>query len=146
MTPCSKCPTTGACQVFGFCRRTTTYEPDMKNPYHEVATRTAAVERGPDMHAAIKTIAAGVAAARGRFETTPEVAAYIALSNTPAFKLNGDQTAAVATEVFLETDMTKCPRGAKVQLEGRGGVLVYSNYDGDPFWVAWAPLPRRRTV
>lgn len=37
-----------------------------------------------------------------------------------------------------------CPRSAKVQLLGAGGVAVYSSYDGkDPFWRAWAPLPKR---
>lgn len=61
------------------------------------------------------------------------------------FKLNGDQTVAVATEVYLNYDMSACPRGAKVQLLGLGGVLTYGTYDGrDPFWTAWAPLPKRR--
>lgn len=88
MNNCSKCPTTGACQVYGFCRR--------------------------------------------------------ACADETPFTLNGSQTVAVATEVFLDPDMTKCPRGVKVQLEGGGGVLVYGAYTGDPFWVSWAPCPRRR--
>ena len=37
-------------------------------------------------------------------------------------KLNADQTVAVATDVFWNEDMTTCPRGAKVQLLGAGGV------------------------
>ena len=61
-----------------------------------------------------------------------------------AHKLNADQTVAVATDVFWNEDTTTCPRGAKVQLLGAGGVAVYGDYHGDPFWQAWAPLPKRR--
>ena len=61
-----------------------------------------------------------------------------------AHKLNADQTVVVATDVFWNEDMTTCPRGAKVQLLGAGGVAVYGDYHGDPFWQAWAPLPKRR--
>lgn len=59
-------------------------------------------------------------------------------------KLNADQTVAVATDVFWNEDMTTCPRGAKVQLLGAGGVAVYGDYHGDAFWVGWCPLPKRR--
>lgn len=39
-------------------------------------------------------------------------------------------------------EMASCPRGVKVQLLGRGGVAVYSQYDGkSDFWRGWAPLP-----
>ena len=62
----------------------------------------------------------------------------------PAHKLNADQTVAVATDVFWNEDMSACPRGAKVQLLGAGGVAVYGDYHGDPFWVGWCPLPKRR--
>lgn len=62
----------------------------------------------------------------------------------PDHKLNADQTVAVATDVFWNEDMTTCPRGAKVQLLGAGGVAVYGDYHGDPFWVGWCPLPKRR--
>ena len=62
----------------------------------------------------------------------------------PDHKLNADQTVAVATDVFWNEDMSTCPRGAKVQLLGAGGVAVYGDYHGDPFWQAWAPLPKRR--
>ena len=62
----------------------------------------------------------------------------------PGHKLNADQTVAVATDVFWNEDMTTCPRGAKVQLLGAGGVAVYGDYHGDPFWQAWCPLPKRR--
>lgn len=61
-------------------------------------------------------------------------------------KLNADQTVAVATDVFWNEDMSTCPRGAKVQLLGAGGVAVYGDYHGDPFWVGWCPLPKRRKV
>lgn len=41
-----------------------------------------------------------------------------------------------------DPDMSRCPRGAKVQLLGADGVPTYALYDGrDPFWVKWAPLP-----
>lgn len=62
----------------------------------------------------------------------------------PTHRLNGDQTVAVSTDVFINPDMATCPRGVKVQLEGAGGVLVYGTYNGDPFYVGWAPVPRRR--
>lgn len=61
-----------------------------------------------------------------------------------AHKLNADQTVAVATDVFWNEDMSQAPRGAKVQLLGAGGVAVYGDYHGDPFWQAWCPLPKRR--
>lgn len=60
-----------------------------------------------------------------------------------AFKISADGEVAVSTVVRLSKDMTSCPRGAKVQLLGAGGVLSYGMYDGDPFWIEWAPLPRR---
>ena len=59
-------------------------------------------------------------------------------------KLNADQTVAVATDVFWNEDMSACPRGVKCQLLGAGGVAYYHTYNGDPFWQAWAPLPKRR--
>lgn len=65
----------------------------------------------------------------------------------PTHKLNTDRTVAVATDYFWNEDMRTCPLGAKVQLLGEGGVASYGNYNGrDPFWVAWAPLPKRRTT
>ena len=63
---------------------------------------------------------------------------------TSGHKLNADQTVAVATDVFWNEDMSGCPRGTKVQLLGSSGVAHYGNYLGDPFWVGWAPLPKRR--
>ena len=63
---------------------------------------------------------------------------------TSAHKLNADQTVAVATDVFWNEDMTSCPRGCKLQLLGAGGVASYGSYHGDPFWIGWAPLPKRR--
>ncbi|MGP1680779.1 MAG: hypothetical protein ACTS8S_00425 [Giesbergeria sp.] len=61
-----------------------------------------------------------------------------------AHKLNADQTVAVATDVFWNEDMAACPRGCKLQLLGAGGVASYGSYHGDPFWVGWAPVPKRR--
>lgn len=59
-------------------------------------------------------------------------------------KLNADQTVAVATDVYFNPDMSTAPRGVKLQLIGEGGVAVYSIYNGDPFWIEWAPVPKRR--
>ena len=61
-----------------------------------------------------------------------------------AHKLNADQTVAVATDVFWNEDMSTCPRGTKCQMLGEGGVAVYGTYNGDPFWIGWCPLPKRR--
>lgn len=62
-----------------------------------------------------------------------------------AHRLNADQTVAVATDVFWNEDMATCPRGAKVQLLGAGGVASYGVYNGrDTFWIGWAPVPKRR--
>lgn len=61
-----------------------------------------------------------------------------------AHKLNADQTVAVATDVYWNEDMSTCPRGVKCQLIGAGGVAMYHEYRGDPFWVGWSPLPKRR--
>lgn len=64
----------------------------------------------------------------------------------PAFKLNAEGSVAVSTEVYWNEDMRQCPRGSKCQLLGAGGVAVYGSYDGAPFWVGWAPVPKRRGV
>lgn len=61
-----------------------------------------------------------------------------------AHKLNADQTVAVATDVFWNEDMATAPRGTKCQLLGAGGVATYGVYNGDPFWIGWCPLPKRR--
>jgi hypothetical protein len=61
-----------------------------------------------------------------------------------SYQLNGKANVAVATDYFWEEDMTTCPRAVKVQLLGAGGVATYSSYFGDPFWIGWAPLPRRK--
>lgn len=60
-------------------------------------------------------------------------------------KLNSDRTVAVDQTYYWNEDMSLCPRGVKCQLLGQGGVAQYATYNGkDPFWVAWAPLPKRR--
>ena len=59
--------------------------------------------------------------------------------------LNRDKTVAVANDYYWNEDMSECPRGVKVQLLGKSGVAVYGQWNGaDDFWVAWAPLPKRR--
>lgn len=63
---------------------------------------------------------------------------------TSTHKTNADQTVAVATDVYFNPDMSTCPRGLKVQLVGEGGVAAYGTYNGDPFWIEWAPVPKRR--
>ena len=63
---------------------------------------------------------------------------------TETHKLNADQTVVVATDVFWNEDMSQAPRGVKLQLLGAGGVAYYGTYNGDPFWVGWCPLPKRR--
>lgn len=73
-----------------------------------------------------------------------DLAAFLKEPTPPNHKLNADQTVAVATDVFWNEDMAACPRGCKLQLLGAGGVAVYGDYHGDPFWQAWAPLPKRR--
>ena len=61
-----------------------------------------------------------------------------------AHKLNADQTVAVSTDVYWNEDMGQAPRGVKLQLLGAGGVAYYDTYNGDPFWIGWCPLPKRR--
>lgn len=68
----------------------------------------------------------------------------IAITIPPGHKLNADQTVAVATDVFWNEDMDQAPRGVKLQLLGAGGVAYYTTYNGDPFWIGWCPLPKRR--
>ena len=64
---------------------------------------------------------------------------------TETHQLNRDRAVAVATDVFWNEDMATAPRGTKCQLLGAGGVATYGVYNGrDPFWVAWAPCPKRR--
>jgi len=39
--------------------------------------------------------------------------------------------------------LSTCPRGAKVQLLGAGGVAMYGEYHGkEKFYTHWAPLPK----
>ena len=68
----------------------------------------------------------------------------ITITIPPGHKLNADQTVTVATDVFWNEDMATAPRGTKCQLLGVGGVATYGAYNGDPFWIGWAPLPKRR--
>lgn len=60
-------------------------------------------------------------------------------------KINSAGTVAVDPTYFWNDNMAQCPRGVKVQLLGKSGVAVYGQWNGaDAFWVAWAPLPKRR--
>ena len=64
---------------------------------------------------------------------------------TDTFKLNKDNTVAVATDYYWERIGPDTPRGVKLQLLGIGGVAAYGQYDGkNKFWTHWAPLPKRR--
>lgn len=57
-------------------------------------------------------------------------------------QLNADGTVAVDPDYFWRP-ITTCPRSVKVQLLGKGGVAIYSTYNGtDSFWTGWAPLPK----
>jgi hypothetical protein len=55
--------------------------------------------------------------------------------------LNSTREVAIDRGYKWNPDMTTCPRNAKVQLLGAGGVAHYGIYFGDPFWIKWAPLP-----
>lgn len=55
--------------------------------------------------------------------------------------LNTDDTVAIDRGYKWNPDMSTCPRNAKVQLLGAGGVAHYGIYKGEPFWIKWAPLP-----
>ena len=55
------------------------------------------------------------------------------------------QKVAVDQDYFWNEDMSQCQRGVKYQLMGAGGLPQYREYDGDPFWVKWAALPKHRT-
>ena len=62
----------------------------------------------------------------------------------PNMRVSTDGSTAVDPDYYWNEDMRACPRGVKLQLLGKGGVAVYMEYHGDPFWVGWAPLPKRR--
>lgn len=60
-------------------------------------------------------------------------------------KINSEGTVAVDQNYYWDEDMSQCPRNVKCQLLSIGGVASYATYNGkDPFWIAWAPLPKRR--
>lgn len=63
---------------------------------------------------------------------------------SPAFHMNSTGDVAVADDYFTRDDMENCPKNTKVYLVGAGGVGTLAHYDGDPFWVEWAPLPKRK--
>lgn len=51
--------------------------------------------------------------------------------------------ACTAEACKLNYDMSTAPIGQFCLLLGRGGVIVRAQADHNPFWVAWAPLPKR---
>lgn len=54
------------------------------------------------------------------------------------------QNVAVDTAYYWR-EMEDCPVGSKVQLLTAGGLRQYGRWDGkNPFYVGWAPLPKRR--
>lgn len=57
--------------------------------------------------------------------------------------LNRDATVAVSPTHTYNEDMSQAPRGVKLILLGQGGVAQLGEYNGDPFWIGWAALPRR---
>ena len=61
----------------------------------------------------------------------------------PNIKISS-QGVAVDQEYFWDEDMTKCQRGTKYQLLGQNGLPEHRVYNGDPWWIAHAPLPKRR--
>lgn len=65
-----------------------------------------------------------------------------ASTQTPAFHKNSTGSVAVSDSYAYNKDMTTCPRSVKLILLGAGGVATLGTYDGDPFWVGWAALPK----
>lgn len=56
--------------------------------------------------------------------------------------LDSTGTTAVDRNYFWQP-LSTCPRGAKVQLLGKGGVAMYGTYTGkETFYTHWAPLPK----
>lgn len=55
-----------------------------------------------------------------------------------------DSTGAAAVDHnYFWQPISTCPRGAKVQLLGKGGVAMYGSYTGkEKFYTHWAPLPK----
>lgn len=61
-----------------------------------------------------------------------------------SFKLNADQSAVVATDIYWNYDMRQCPRGPKVQLLVKDGNAVYGHYAGQDYFEAWGPMLKRK--
>lgn len=77
---------------------------------------------------------------------TPELVEWRDVDGTgvpiPVYRLDKSGTAAVDHNYFWQPIAT-CPRGAKVQLLGQGGVAMYGSYHGkETFYTHWAPLPK----
>lgn len=63
------------------------------------------------------------------------------IKDSRPIQLDSTQSAAVGD--YYWQPMATCPRSAKVQLLGRGGVATYGQFHSDPYWVGWALLPRK---
>lgn len=72
-----------------------------------------------------------------------EIAAWLCGIAPRVPHLNRDATVAVSPTYTYNEDMSQAPRGVKLILLGQGGVAQLSEYQGDPFWIGWAALPRR---
>ena len=59
------------------------------------------------------------------------------------YTLTTDHTAAVSNDYHWLPITSDTPRGVKLLLLGAGGVAHMGQFDADPFWVGWFPLPRR---
>lgn len=58
------------------------------------------------------------------------------------YRLNSTQSVAVDPEYRWNKDMSRCPKGVKVQLLTKYGCAIYGQYTGkEDTYVKWAPLP-----
>ena len=57
-------------------------------------------------------------------------------------KLTNDKAAAV-DQGYYWRPLETCPLSAKVQLLTNGGIAVYGQFNGQPGYLGWAPLPKR---
>lgn len=181
MRHCSKCPTKGACETFGFCRGDMTMaealaEANRQRGLAREAEKVPAVEppsvipmtgdtlfadhEGGSICLRVRGFNWGcIVDTQGRtwpIETVFREAVVREVGGVSmwcdpkepppepdTYKLNSEKTVAVATETRCSKDMASCPRGVKCYLVGEGGVGHLAIYDGDPFWIEWAPVPGR---
>jgi hypothetical protein len=58
-------------------------------------------------------------------------------------KQNFMKDACTAEVSIYSYDMSTCPVGQRCIMLGIGGVAQVTQGSTDPFWIAWAPLPKR---